>query len=237
MRTLITADIHGNAAALRAVLAEPHDRLICLGDIVGYGPRPAECIGLIRSGAGLAIRGNHDYALASGDDPRASPAFAPLARAAARIGETDVLPADREWLRRLPRTAGWKLDGRLVFAVHATPGDPLFRYLPPDAPDWEAELAGIEAGIVMVGHTHLPGLREVGGRTLINPGSVGQPKHGDPRAAYALLEDDRLTLHRRPYPVEDTVAALRAWELPPPVEAGLIAVLRTGRPDAMVPAA
>lgn len=231
MRTLLVSDIHGNLAALRAVLAQPHDHLVCLGDIVGYGPRPAECLALIREAADLVVCGNHDYALATGTDPRASPAFGALARATAAIAAGDIGKPGRDWLRGLPQTAHWSDGSTRIFAVHATPHDPLYQYLTFNSAEWKTEVKGLQAGALAAGHTHVPGVRRIGEIMLVNPGSVGQPKDGDPRAAYAVLEDGAFSLRRAAYPVEETVVALRARRLEPAVEAALSNLLRTGTPS------
>jgi diadenosine tetraphosphatase ApaH/serine/threonine PP2A family protein phosphatase len=93
--------------------------------------------------------------------------------------------------------------------VHAAPSDPLYRYLGPDAGEWLSEVAGLEADVVVAGHTHLQFDLRAGSLRIVNPGSVGQPKDGDPRAAYAILQDGEVVLERVAYHVEDTIGALR----------------------------
>ncbi|MGH7690601.1 MAG: metallophosphoesterase family protein, partial [Gemmatimonadaceae bacterium] len=113
--------------------------------------------------------------------------------------------------------------------VHATPRDPLYEYLGPDAESWKDRVQGIAADAILVGHTHLQFRLDLGDRVVVNPGSLGQPKDGDPRAAYALIDDGRVTLHRVAYDVEATVAQLAACAIPARAIAELSALLRTGR--------
>lgn len=229
MRILVVSDVHGNAAALQAVLREPHDVLVCLGDIVGYGPEPRACIELVRAEGAVATAGNHDRAASHGSPPRCRPEFERLAAAVAPITEAQLDTRNLDFLRTLPLRRPLELDGVRYFAVHATPSDPLYRYLGPDDPAWQTELPEVAADVTLVGHTHLPFDRLIGGKRVVNPGSVGQPKDGDPRAAYAVIDNGVITLKRAEYPVERTTAALKEQGLPGPVVAALTALLRTGR--------
>lgn len=230
MRILVVSDIHGNAAALEAVLAEPHDALVCLGDVVGYGPEPGACWRLIQPEAEVRLKGNHDHALATGAPPGCRPSFERLAELTASFGLVQLSPAERAALGKAPAAAIRELDGVRCLLVHATPSDPLYRYLGPESAEWEREVGDVEAGLVFVGHTHVQFRRTVAGRTIINPGSVGQPKDGDPRAAYVLLEDGAVHLRRADYPVERTVSRLEASGLDRTATARLATLLRTGRP-------
>jgi putative phosphoesterase len=229
MRLLIVSDIHANIAALQAI-REDVDAVAFLGDAVDYGPFPAECISWLRERVGFAVRGNHDNAVGYDEDPRCAPMFREMAEATRQVHRSILSPVDLGYLRSLPLTTEFEFGGARFCAVHAAPTDPLYRYMPPDATDemWGAEVANVGAGVLLVGHTHHPFVRTVGATTVVNPGSVGQPKHGDPRAAYALWEDGRVTLRRVEYPVEETVRALRALPLPADVLADLVNALHTG---------
>jgi diadenosine tetraphosphatase ApaH/serine/threonine PP2A family protein phosphatase len=112
--------------------------------------------------------------------------------------------------------------------VHATPSDPLYRYLGPDPELWAKEVAGVDADVVVVGHTHLQFELELAGKRVVNPGSVGQPKDGDPRAAFAVLDDGRERLCRATYPVELTIDSLRSAGISAAALAALGSILRTG---------
>jgi predicted phosphodiesterase len=226
---LVVSDLHGNLAALQAVAAVPHDALVCLGDLVGYGPEPGAVVRWVREHAALVMQGNHDRALADGVAPGCRSGFQRLAAATFPIGAAQVDPEERAYLGSLPREARRTFDGVRCLFVHATPADPLYRYLGPDPAGWERELAGVEANLVLVGHTHLAFELSGGGRRVVNPGSVGQPKDGDPRAAFALLECGRVTLGRVAYPVERTVQGLERAGLSAGVFQPLAELLRSGR--------
>lgn len=228
MRTLILADVHGNLAALDAVLAEPHEALICLGDLVGSGPEPGACVNRIRSAGAMVVQGNHDRAIAQHEPPGAPEPFRSLAEATTPIAYAQLEGEALGYLRALPLSLSLDLDGRPHLLVHATPHDPLYRAVGPDATAWAAELDDVEPGTVLVGHTHVQFDLAVGRHRVINPGSVGLPLDGDPRAAYAVLEDGLITLRRVAYPTERTIQALRRSGLAPMVVDELAHWLRTG---------
>ena len=230
MKLLVVSDIHANLEALEAVLAESHDELWVLGYLVNYCPNPTEVIDLVRRNASLVVQGNHDYAVAAGTDPRCSAAFREMARAMQDYTEP-LLDADRRaFLRGLPRTAERAIGGCRFYLCHATPTDPLFTYCPAGPARWARETAGLQADLVLAGHTHVPFLMNLDGRRIANPGSAGQPKHGAPLACYALWEDGSLSLRSCPYPVEETVRKILAVPVPMGIRTQLAAVLRTGSP-------
>jgi protein phosphatase len=228
MKLLILSDIHANLEALEAVLAQPHDELWVLGDLVNYGPSPVEAVDLVRSHASLVIQGNHDYAIGNSADPQCSQPFREMARAMQTYTES-VLDADRRsYLRDLPRSAARTVDGVRFFLCHATPTEPLFQYCLAERARWAPEIDGLPADIVLTGHTHLPFAMTLDKQQIVNPGSVGQPKHGSPVACYALWENGRLSLHSCPYAVEDTVRKLDSLAVPMEIRRQLAAVLLSG---------
>jgi putative phosphoesterase len=229
MKIVILSDIHGNIEALRAI-TEPCDELWVLGDLVNYGPNPAEVVDFVRRNAALVVRGNHDHAIGTGEDPRCSAAFREMARAMQSFTEPVLSRDERAYLRQLPRTARRSVDGREFFVCHATPSDPLFDYCPPDSARWASEANAAKADIVLVGHTHLPFVLECGSKRVVNPGSVGQPKHGTPEASYAVWEDGIISLRSRPYPVEDTIRKVLALPVDTSLKTQLADVLRAGAP-------
>jgi putative phosphoesterase len=230
MRLLIVSDIHANIAALERIPMEGTDKIIFLGDAVDYGPRPAECVAWVHDYAAIAVRGNHDNAVGNNADPRCSPAYREMALATWELHRRLLGPEDKAFLQQLPLEAYFEFGGAQFYAVHAAPSDPLFQYLPPDITDADlaAELTHVEADVVLMGHTHTPFARRAGGKMVMNPGSVGQPKGGDPRAAYAVWEDGEVFLRRVAYPVEETVRQLEEQPLPVEVLRDLVHVLRTG---------
>ncbi len=229
MKILIISDVHGNAEALNA-LSESYDELWVLGDLVTYGPEPAEVVQHLRQHASLIVRGNHDHAVGYNVDPRCSPPFRAMAEATRQHAMKTLSDDDKRFLRDLPLTASVERDGQRLFLCHATPSDPLFSYCPPDSPGWSQESASVDADIIMVGHTHLPFVRRFGSRTVVNPGSLGQPKDGGPDASYAMWQDGTVTLHKVAYPVDRTVAKINALRLPAGIAVALEHLLRTGSP-------
>ena len=241
MRTLIVSDVHSNLAALDAVVAAaeadgPLDYVWCLGDIVGYGPWPLETVRRLRSLGAVCIRGNHD---AGAVGQISLDTFNSAAREACRWNSAQLDEDARSFLKGLPDTvavAGFTL-------VHGTPRDPLWEYLTGYADAMEA-LASIGTRDALVGHTHhqfafedgrgvtLPGPSGLtatrdGGRLVVNPGSVGQPRDHDPRAAYAIYDsgEDTLLLRRAVYDIAATQRAMEKASLPEP----LISRLSAGR--------
>ena len=231
MRVLVIADVHGNLDALEAVLADPHDALICLGDMVGYGPDPGPCVRRIMEEAAVVVRGNHDDALATGAAPGCQPSFEWLAEATAGLGTAQLSNRERAGLAGLPLRASVMIDGTVYHLVHATPTDPLYRSLEPTSDGWPTELRHMEPGTMLVGHTHRQFRHYAAGHTILNPGSVGQPRQGDPRAAYIVIEDGNFSFCRVVYPVERTIAKLERSGIEPAAAATLARLLRTGQPS------
>jgi predicted phosphodiesterase len=230
MRVAVISDIHANYHALEAVLGEideAHvDAVWCLGDTVGYGPLPNECCALVESRADHCLVGNHDL-VALGE--LAVSDFNDEAAAAATWTASVLTDASRTFLSGLRPQAA--LDGVELF--HASARDPVWEYVLTE----EAARATFEltrAPVILVGHSHValalayeddavaggaaPGGTELDlrGRRLLNPGSVGQPRDGDPRAAWLLLDLDRMfgAFHRVAYPVERTQSEMRERNLP-----------------------
>jgi diadenosine tetraphosphatase ApaH/serine/threonine PP2A family protein phosphatase len=230
-RVAVISDIHANWHALQAVLdaveEELPDELWCLGDLVGYGPRPNPCCAAVERRAAVCLAGNHDLGVLGELDLHD---FSPDAVEAARWTRGVLAESSRSYLESLRPTA--RVDGVELF--HASPRDPVWDYvLTAEAAAAALELT--EEPLVLVGHSHVPlaiavedgalagGLAPQGteadlgaGRLLLNPGSVGQPRDGDPRAAWLLLdfESQRASFRRSEYPVERTQAELRERGLP-----------------------
>lgn len=233
MRILVVSDIHSNLVALETVLdaASPIDALWCLGDTIGYGPRPNECAALIQQRATIAITGNHDLACLGKIDLRD---FNPDARKA-NVWNGDQLSAEhRTWLEGLaPAT---DVDERFTLA-HGSPREPIWEYLlSPEQAMANFEL--FEQEVCLIGHSHVqlgfrlrPGFDrcerflpdrsrtvELDGqcRYFINPGSVGQPRDQDPRAAYVIIDTDTATVryHRVAYDIAKTQRQMEQVGLP-----------------------
>jgi diadenosine tetraphosphatase ApaH/serine/threonine PP2A family protein phosphatase len=231
MRVAVISDIHGNLHALEAVLRDIDragaDEVWCLGDVVGYGARPNECCDAVRGRAGIALCGNHDLAVLGAIDISD---FSGDAGAAARWA-AGVLDDDRRaWLSSL-EPAGNRAG---IGLYHASPRDPVWEYVLSEHVAFLC-LQATNDPLILVGHSHvalalgLEGDGLVGGlapagteldlrgrRYLLNPGSVGQPRDGDPRAAWLLLDLDAgsASFRRVPYPIAETQAEIRAAGLP-----------------------
>ncbi|MDX1546637.1 MAG: metallophosphoesterase family protein [Rhodothermales bacterium] len=222
MKLAVFSDVHSNLQALRAVLAEIDrrgaDAVYCLGDLVGYGADPVPCVELVRRRCAAVVLGNHDLAVATGEGLRTLPR---AARKAAEHNRQRLAEGQLAYLAGLPLVA--EHDGCTF--VHATPGDP---------ETWQrlgSFLTALEqfehftTPVCFIGHSHVPavmgnrlGLMRVqpGARFLINVGSVGQPRDGDPRACVGFFDTEAFTyeLVRLPYEVEAAAARIVAAGLP-----------------------
>jgi len=227
MKILLLADIHANWPALSAI-EESFDACLFVGDLVDYASDPVPCIDWIREKADVAVRGNHDHAVAQRVPARGGSGLRGLT-AATRLNHWQILgPSHINYLARLPVTQRVTLDQRSFYLVHATPRDPLDEYLSEDADAWSARLEATDADIVCVGHTHIPFHLDLGRVQVVNPGSVGQPRDGDPRCSYAVIENGSVQFRRVDYDIDATLRQMQ--------EAGIEAdaielaesVLRTG---------
>ncbi|HEX7256299.1 MAG TPA: metallophosphoesterase family protein [Gaiellaceae bacterium] len=233
MRLAVISDVHGNLYALEAVLAEidrdPPDEIWCLGDTVGYGPRPNECCSLVRERCALTLVGNHDL-VALGSTDVGFEDFNPEAGAASLWTSKELTDESREFLSALePKAAR---DAFELF--HGSPRDPVWNYVLDEIAVAES-FALTQAPVVMVGHSHVATAAILAndtieggvapadfsaalgaGRWLLNPGSVGQPRDGDPRAAWLRidLEAGEARFRRIAYPVARTQAEIRERGLP-----------------------
>jgi len=234
MPYLIVSDIHANLEAHQAVLNDAqgkYDRILCLGDLVGYGADPNAIVEWARENTAAVIRGNHDRVSAGGDPgaPDGMETFNPAAQASTVWTRHTLLPENRDYLERLPRGP---LPYEGVDLIHGSPADE-DEYVV-TASDAAPLLELLGARLTFFGHTHRQGgfrlaRRSVGRlsteRTLeiepkyfylVNPGSVGQPRDGDPRAAYALYSPEGRTVEYRriAYDVDRAAAKIRAAGLP-----------------------
>lgn len=228
MRILVLADVHSNWPALAAI-EERFDACLFVGDLVDYGTDPLPCIRWARSQVSAMVRGNHDHAVAHRVPATEGNGFRSLA-AATRQQHWDVLGADDiRFLARMPVTKSVVIDGASFFLVHATPRDPLDEYLIDDPEGWAARLESVDADFVCVGHTHVPFHLRLERTQVVNPGSVGQPRDGDPRCSYAIIENGRVELRRVKYDVEATIRHLRESGLDGDVLDYASRTLRNGR--------
>ena len=235
MPTAIISDIHSNLEALRAVLADIDrrqiKRILSLGDIVGYGPNPCECLDLVMERCQWSLMGNHDFSVLY------EPTHFNISAEASSYWTRDTLAHEPDPIKRRER---WKYLGNLkvrqeidrTILVHASPRRPINEYIFPD----DVNTSPIKINQIFdrietrcfVGHTHVTGVftnepdfyppNELGGvykfseneKCVINPGSVGQPRDRDPRTSYAIVFDDRVEFVRLDYDVQSTVDKIKA---------------------------
>jgi diadenosine tetraphosphatase ApaH/serine/threonine PP2A family protein phosphatase len=233
MRVAVISDIHGNLhaldAALSAVEGEEPDAIWCLGDLVGYGPRPNECCARVAGLADVCLIGNHDLGVL---EQISLEEFAHEAATSARWTQEVLTDEARAYLSGL--SPGAEIPEAAVELYHASPRDPVWEYVL-DAGSMRAALEDTVQPLIMVGHSHVPlwavladgqlraahapagtevDLSE--GRVLLNPGSIGQPRDGDPRAAFVVLdlEGREARFVRVEYGVEQTQDEIREEGLP-----------------------
>ena len=232
MNVLLLSDIHSNLAALEAVVQDAGARFEIaetwvLGDLVGYGPHPAECLSLLSSIQAVAVAGNHDLAVAG---VISTEVFNPLAAAAVSWTQSVLDDTYLDQLRALPT----RLERHGVTLVHGSPRDPVWEYVLGESVAARA-LHDIDTTGLAVGHTHMPVIFQqrndeiemiqpalsrthsiAGSKFLVNPGSVGQPRDRDPRAGYAVLNLDAETVThcRVEYDFEHTASKIREAGLP-----------------------
>ena len=233
MKRALISDIHANLEALQAVLADIQaqgiQEIYCLGDVIGYGPNPCECLDLVIK-MNVCILGNHDQAAMFDPD-----GFNPVALRAIywtrrmvdeNLGNPSAVHRRWDFLGALPPK---RQEGQFLF-VHGSPRDPTNEYVFPEHACDERRMKNLFRRVekyCFQGHTHIPGVFVedadfltpedcqyaflLDGRKLMcNVGSVGQPRDGDPRACYAVLHDDSIEFRRVEYPVEDTIAKIYA---------------------------
>ena len=230
MTHAVVSDVHANLEALDAVLTSATERgaddLVCLGDFVGYGASPNECVERLRPRIETAVLGNHDQAVF---DPSWLDNFNDEAAAAARWTATTLSRGHLDYLRALPFSVPWR-GARLVHASPAEPGAWNYVFTPHEA---VVEMDACEEPVCLVGHSHYPGTFEVNGRRavytrdpriagrrdrryLIVVPSVGQPRDGDPRAGYLLWDDEAWTFEhvRLEYDLERAIERIERAGLP-----------------------
>ena len=228
MRILVIADIHANWPALAAI-REPYDACLCVGDLVEYGPEPGRVVDWVRANATRCVRGNHDHGTAQNVDVLGVGGFRYLTMATRGPTIGLLTPADRRYLARLPTSDMFTLGGKRFLLVHATPRDPLDEYVSPDPAQWAPRIAGLSVDYVCVGHTHQPFVLPVGATTVINPGSVGLQRDGNPKARYAVIDGDKVELKEAAYDIDAAVAAVKAAPFDARAKLLLTDVYRSGR--------
>ena len=225
MRLLVVSDIHGNLTALREVLddAGEHDLALCAGDIAGYGPKPGECVDAVRGLNARCVVGNHDVEVTTGEPLGSNP----YAAQAIRIHRRILDPEQKGWLGGLPRSLELDLDGFKVAVFHGSPLQPLREYVFPVEAQMRAKqfLESTGADMIILGHTHMPYVVRTGRGMIVNPGSVGQPRDGDPRASYAMVDlaggEVEVANRRVEYDIDLVASRIREQGIPEPLASRL----------------
>ena len=231
MRLLVVSDIHSNLEALETVLedAGDFDLGICAGDIVGYGPDPGGCVDTLRRLEIRSVSGNHEVGVTKGEGPVSH--FNVHAARAVEINRRLLNKGQMQWLGKLPNSLALDIEAVRVSVFHGSPSRPTWEYVFPSEAKAKAgeffETTG--ADILILGHTHIPHIHRSEDKLLLNPGSVGQPRDGDPRASYMLvdIEDGGTEVRnvRTEYDIDIVMERMRCLDLPAP----LVTRLKHGR--------
>ncbi|UCG77957.1 MAG: metallophosphoesterase family protein [Nitrospirota bacterium] len=234
MRPLaIISDVHSNLEALGSVLKDiarrKIEKIVFTGDAVGYGPDPDECIKLIRKVSSVSLMGNHDMAVI---EPGHLDYFNQFARKAAIWTKDNISPTSLRSLKAFKMTGQLKKDS--IFLVHSTPRDPsAWNYLY-NMDDVDTNFYYFSHRICMVGHSHIPFIAEQlpsgeivlhkssvkinsDNRYIVNVGSVGQPRDGDPRSCYTIIKNNTIQIIRVKYKIEKTQEKMLQADLPSPL--------------------
>ncbi|MEM0015267.1 MAG: metallophosphoesterase family protein [Zestosphaera sp.] len=246
MKVLVLSDVHGNADALHSVLEDAGgwDYIWFLGDLVDYGPEPHVVIDSIRGlRPEVIVMGNHDHAVVTNGDCMCAPEMRELSEYT-RLNISRRLLSEEQvkWLSTAPRTREVSAGGLRVYVAHGSPRNPLYGYLKPTLTAEELRLAltpsqvalrprPVNADVVLTGHTHIPTDIKVDSIRVLNPGSVGQPRDGDPRASYMMIDADgwSVEVRRVKYDVTKVVRKLRTLNLEAKYVAWIEDILRNGR--------
>lgn len=227
VRLAVLSDLHGNLSALRAVMEQLErikpQAVVVLGDLVGYLCRPNQVVQAVRAAGWPCLKGNYDLAVLTGGETGIEqylkPGIGPEPRAVFAWSEQRTNQASRDYLGSLPGTIRMNINGVRVLACHGSPAH-VRQYVYPDHPQDELDQLVEQSGaqVVLMGHTHRPMVRPAAGGLAVNPGSVGKPKDGDPRASLAVLHIGRevtAEVVRVDYDLEAEARLLKDNGMPP----------------------
>jgi putative phosphoesterase len=215
MKIAIIADIHSNLEAFQAVLKDIKKKrirkILCLGDIVGYGANPNECVSLVKKLKIPCVQGNHDYTALN---LRGIKSFNPIAQKAIRWTHGKLTRQSIAFLKKLPKA----MPKEGIFMVHGSPRDPLNEYVYEDMPMWDAKefFARTKEDIIALGHTHASFVRRFGTKLIFNPGGVGQPRDGNPKASYCIFDTKtaNVSIVKVDYPIKKAADKILKAKLP-----------------------
>jgi putative phosphoesterase len=228
VKVAFVSDIHGNLEALTTVLRDIENNtdinfICCTGDVVGYYPHPLECIDMVRKQCKHVIKGNHDEVVTDKNFDKQKSWFNPIAAAALTWTREKLLKADSashfHYLESLPVSKEILLEDRKVLLAHGTPEKKWDYFLYPFWLDEPLPEQKVTLGkwlkkwdLVIIGHTHQPFIYKYRKKVVLNPGSVGQPRDGNPKASYAIVDINKSKIHaeiiRLDYNIEETCKAL-----------------------------
>ena len=215
MKIGLISDVHGNAAGLNAVLGELSNQdvgqVICAGDIIGYYPMVNEVIELLRNIDAICVKGNHESYLL-GQIPISKARWISYSL---DYVDSVITPDNRKWLKKLPLSRQMEIDGVSIEVHHGSPWD-IEEYVYPDHSAFD-RFEKLRAEFIILGNTHWPMIKNAAGVTVVNPGSCGQPRDYDPRAAYGILDTSsrEVELYRTPYNVASVCELAAQFGLSP----------------------
>lgn len=219
MKIALLADIHANLEAFQAVLddikKQAIDEILCAGDLINYSANPNETLELVKQNEIVSCLGNHD---ANAISPVELTQFPPEAQKSLLWTSKQLTNSSKEMLSKLPKTINLNLDGRNIFLVHGSPKNFLWDYVFPNTSEniLEDFLNQVKTDILVLGHTHIPMIRRIKGKLVINPGSVGQPRDFRPEASYCILEtlNLRASIIKVPYDINKAALKIISAQLP-----------------------
>jgi protein phosphatase len=229
MRILIISDIHGNIYPLQKVLkTETYDLMICLGDLVDYGPFPDEVTSIIREKANYCVLGNHDYSFAFDDEcPGTTPEFRKITYEIRNYFKYRLSTENIAFLKTLPLTKEIMIEGQSFLLFHSSAEDPLGDYVTFDQnPEIikKRMLPDKPVNVILYGHTHQSGMLKINNVIIFNPGSLGFPRGKDRYPSYAILENGQFKIQYVEYDVSKIVNEYKKHSVPEEIIHKLIGV-------------
>ncbi len=226
MKLLVVSDVHANLSALKRLESESADALVFLGDAVTYGTRPAECLDWLGRHARWAVLGNHDDALLKGTVPKCRAELHDVAAETLTWHRSRIAPETASIAAAWPRSLRFEWDGLRIYATHASPFG-IDDYLDSEQAV-ESATQGVRDELILLGHTHRRILLTSGGRTILNPGSLGQPRCGEGFGSYAVVEHGSVSFRTGTYDLGEIAADYAASPLSEGVRQKLLATLAPG---------
>lgn len=228
MKLIVLSDIHANWNALEAVLhKESYDGLIFLGDAVDFGPDPGSCVRFLMNSSTRrfwGVRGDHDYGMAFGLSSRCAEELREISEISSEWSEDYLSGQELGFLRTLPQVNTFSIDDHEFELFHGCDGASSETGRLCERTD----VSNTNKRFILLGHSHKPYIKKCGNTTVINPGSVGQPRDFNPRASYAVIENGEASVRRVTYDIEKTVNSLKKSSMPVHVTSKLSSMLLNG---------